>query len=151
MSDKKPTPVISRELWTRERAIAVGNWLVSYGQTHKLAMAIAVFLDDQRVFQYALEGTSAENDLWIERKRRTVELTKLSSLGYRKVILSSGISDSDLPLTDGVLAFCGGGYPLLDSSGYRGVAVVSGLPHLVDDEIVSKAVEELANQSGASQ
>ena len=150
MTTSKSLQNASKTPWTRERAIKLGQWLVDYGSNNNLPMAIAVILDGQRVFQYALSGTSAENDLWIERKRRTVELTKLSSLEYRQTLLRSGINDSELPLTDDVMAFCGGGYPLFDSSGYRGVAIVSGLPHLKDDEVVSMAVEIASSQGGDS-
>jgi uncharacterized protein (UPF0303 family) len=149
MKNAKSSQVIAKQPWTRQSAISLGEWLVNYGQTNKLPMAISVILDNQRVFQFALEGTSAENDLWIERKRRTVELTQLSSLEYREAILQNGVSDPDLPMTDGVMAFCGGGYPLFDATGYRGVAIVSGLPHLQDDEVVAKAVETFALRGGA--
>ena len=150
MTSSKSQQNASKTPWTRERAIKLGQWLVDYGSKNNLPMAIAVILDGQRVFQFALSGTSAENDLWIERKRRTVELTKLSSLEYRETLLRAGINNSELPLTDGVMAFCGGGYPLFDSSGYRGVAIVSGLPHLKDDEVVSRAVEIASSQGDDS-
>jgi uncharacterized protein (UPF0303 family) len=148
MSRQKSSMLIANKPWTRDSAVALGQWLVNYGQSNQLPMAIAVILDNQRVFHFALEGTSAENDLWIERKRRTVELTKLSSLEYRESILQTGVEDSEVPLTDGVMAFCGGGYPLFDETGFRGVVIVSGLPHLQDDEIVAKAVKTFVTEVG---
>lgn len=146
MSKMRSSEIVSKKSWTKARAIELGNSIFKYGQEHGLPIATAVFLDDQRVFHLALDGTSAENDIWIERKRRTVDLTKLSSLEYRESLLTTEITDSVLPLTDGILAFCGGGYPLFDSTGYRGVAIVSGLPHIVDDEVVSQAVRTLAEE-----
>jgi len=138
----------SGQVWDRSKAIKVGELLVEQGMQRKLTLAVAVFLDDQRVYHYALEGTSSENDLWIDRKRRTVDLTKMSSLDYRRSILASGISDEMLPLTDGLIAICGGGEPLIDRTGYRGVAIVSGLPHLDDAEMVHAAVLAIAEEEG---
>ncbi len=138
----------SGQVWDRSKAIKVGELLVEQGMQRKLTLAVAVFLDDQRVYHYALEGTSSENDLWFDRKRRTVDLTKMSSLDYRRSILASGISEEMLPLTDGLIAICGGGEPLIDHTGYRGVAIVSGLPHLDDAEMVHAAVLAIAEEEG---
>jgi uncharacterized protein (UPF0303 family) len=105
-----------------------------------LPIAIAVFLHGQRIFHVGMEGSSAENDEWIERKRRTVEATGKSSLDARKSLVKSGQDDEVLPLTDGLFAFCGGGIPLITEQGPVGVAIVSGLPHLEDHSFVNQAI-----------
>jgi uncharacterized protein (UPF0303 family) len=94
---------LSEAPWTRQDLIELGNSIVADSQNKKLVVATAMFLNGQRVFQMALDGTSAENDLWISYKVNTVKLTdcgrfspnackhalkspnsmKLSSLGYR--------------------------------------------------------------------
>jgi len=126
--------------WTREAAIAVGVAMEKRGRERALPIACAVFFEGQRVFHIGLLGSSADNDQWIEMKRHTVDITQESSLALRsKWQKAEGVGE-DLPYANGLFAMCGGGYPLNDSSGYKGVAIVSGLPHLDDHELVVEAI-----------
>lgn len=135
--------------WTRARARSVGELLEVWALERKLPIAIAVFFDGQRIFHVGLEGSSSENDHWIEMKRRTVEATGTSSLAVRQNIIRSGISEDKCPMSDGVFAMCGGGYPLVDSSGMRGIAIVSGLPHLDDHALVQEAILSIIREDDA--
>lgn len=126
--------------WTPTSARALGKELERRAVDLRLPIAIAVFLHGQRIFHVGLEGSSAENDDWIERKRRTVEATGKSSLDARESLVKSGQDEETLPLTDGLFAYCGGGIPLITERGPVGVAIVSGLPHLEDHSFVSQAI-----------
>ena len=57
---------------SHEDALALGMDLASRAEERNWPLAVSVFLGDQHVFRYACPGTSAENDDWIERKRKTV-------------------------------------------------------------------------------
>lgn len=129
--------------WTRDAAIAVGVTMEKLGHDRALPIACAVFFDGQRVFHIGLPGSSAENDEWIEMKRHTVNITRNSSLALRYQLQSAGGVGEELPYSNGLFAMCGGGYPLNDSTGYRGVAIVSGLPHLDDHDLVVEAISRV--------
>lgn len=129
--------------WTRETAIAVGVAMEKLGHERALLIACAVFFDSQRVFHIGLPGSSAENDQWIEMKRHTVDITHNSSLALRRQLQSVEGVGEELPYANGLFAMCGGGYPLNDSTGDRGVAIVSGLPHLDDHDLVVEAIAKV--------
>jgi uncharacterized protein (UPF0303 family) len=74
---------LSEAPWTRQDLIELGNSIAADSLSKKLVVATAMFLNGQRVFQMALDGTSTENDLWISYKVNTVELTGHSSLALQ--------------------------------------------------------------------
>ena len=66
--------------WNRDLLIEFGKQLSKFGNMSKLPLAIAIYLEDVRIFQQFLEGTSATNEIWIQRKISTVLATKHSTL-----------------------------------------------------------------------
>ena len=75
-------------------------------------------LNGNIVFQAAGEGTDLTNQLWMDRKFRTVSLMERSSL---------------LATADAEYVLCGGGFPIRSRDGnLLMVATVSALPHQQD-------------------
>lgn len=146
MKPKTQSGAVQVQKWTRELARLLGELIERQALEKELPIAVAVFFDGQRIFHIGLPGSSIENDAWIEMKRRTVELTGESSLAWRQKMVQSGIDDDELPFSDGVVAMCGGGFPLRDQSGLRGVVIVSGLPHEDDHDLVVTAVRLISGE-----
>lgn len=113
------------------------------------AITIDIALGEQTLFHCALPGTSAHNDVWIERKKRTVREFGASSylVGLRFPILDAHALE-DAPWMDPrQFAGFGGGFPLtIRGVGVVGTIAVSGLPHQVDHALI---VEALTAQLGA--
>ena len=128
--------------WSREELIQIGELIVDKGTLNKLPLVVAVFFNGQRIFQKGIDGSSAENDLWVQRKLNTVELTGHSSLALREKIELLNIQESDLGFRTSDLAVCGGGFPLFNASGLVGVLIVSGLPHLDDHDLIVDSLRE---------
>lgn len=118
----------------RERALERGQ-----------AITIDIALGEQRLFHCALPGTSAHNDVWIERKKRTVREFGASSylVGLRFPVLD-GHTLEDAPWMDPrQFAGHGGGFPLaIRGVGVVGTIAVSGLPHEVDHALIVEALSE---------
>ena len=128
--------------WSREELIQIGELMVNRGTLNKLPLVVAIFFNGQRIFQKGIDGSSADNDLWVQRKLNTVELTGHSSLALREKIDNLNIQESDLGFRTSDLAVCGGGFPLFNSAGLVGVLIVSGLPHLDDHDLIVDSLRE---------
>lgn len=128
--------------WNREELIELGEFMVDKGILNKLPLVVAIFFKGQRIFQKGIAGSSAENDIWVQRKLNTVELTGHSSLALREKIDRLKIQESDLGFRTSDLAVCGGGFPLFNASGLVGVLIVSGLPHLDDHDLIVDSLRE---------
>ena len=87
-------------------------------------------LNGNIVFQAAGEGTDLTNQLWMERKFRTVSLMEHSSLLAMVTCRLQGQSVKGMGLSDTDYFLCGGGFPVRSRSGnLLMVATVSALPH----------------------
>jgi uncharacterized protein (UPF0303 family) len=138
----KDEEVLSEAPWTHDLALSFGQQIVDKAQKENLVVAVAIFFNNQRIFQVGLNGTSATNDEWIMRKVNTVQLTQHSSLALRKKVEELGIQEDALGFHAGHLAVCGGGYPLKNKGQLLGIAIVSGLPHEVDHSLIVDSLIE---------
>jgi uncharacterized protein (UPF0303 family) len=132
--------------WDQLNTVAFGEFMKKWGMDRKLAVAIAVFFKNQRMYQVGLPGSEQLNDEWIMRKVNTVELTHASSLALRKKVDALGVQETDLGFHSGHLAVCGGGYPLYTNGALVGIAVVSGLPHEDDHQYIVDALAEFKKE-----
>lgn len=123
-------------------AYIVGTRAVELARSRDQAVAISIVFGAQRVFHAALAGTRVENDLWLERKIRTV--TSYSQSTYR-VGLSFRVRGADFRATNwhepNEYAPFGGGFPIRVGELLVGVVAVSGLAEADDHAL---AVEALA-------
>lgn len=132
---------------THEDALALGMDLASRAEERQWPLAVSVFLGDQHVFRYACPGTSAENDDWIERKRKTVYRFQEPSflVGQRFIsegkdfFVETGLSDE--------FAAHGGGFPLFLGDTFAGAVIASGVPQQDDHAIVIEALRAAIEES----
>lgn len=90
-------------------------------------------LNGNIVFQAAGEGTDLTNQLWMDRKYRTVALMERSSLLATVDSLISGQRIPDMGLSEADYVLCGGGFPIRGRGGnILMIATVSALPHQQD-------------------
>ena len=135
--------------FSHDDAWMLGSRLRDLGVERGHAITIDIALGEQRLFHCALPGTSAHNDVWIERKKRTVREFAASSylVGLRFPILDAHALE-DAPWMDPhQFAGHGGGFPLtIRGVGVVGTIAVSGLPHQIDHALI---VEALAHVLGS--
>jgi len=122
-------------------AIEIGQIATSFGTDRNLPIAVEVRIGDWIIYHASLTGSTPENDWWIGRKARVVNLKKHSTIYERVLAEENGIDwHKANNLMDETHAIHGGGLPLITKDGgYQGVLIVSGLPQ-VDDHLLGVEV-----------
>lgn len=123
---------------TREDAWELGVRLRSAAVADGLPLTLGVQLGGQWVFRSVLDGATADNDLWLQRKAATALHFQRSSLGVAAWFAERGLDfDTDSRLPPAGYAARGGAFPVRTAAaGVVGVVSVSGLPHLDDHAFV---------------
>ena len=126
---------------TNTDAIEIGQIATSLGTDRNLPIAVEVRIGDWIVYHASLTGSTPENDWWIGRKARVVNLKKHSTIYERVLAEEKGIDwHKENNLLDETHAIHGGGLPLITKDGgYQGVLIISGLPQ-VDDHLLGVEV-----------
>jgi len=126
---------------TNTDAIEIGQIATALGTDRNLPIAIEVRIGDWIVYHASLTGSTPENDWWIGRKARVVNLKKHSTIYERVLAEENGIDwHKENNLMDETHAIHGGGLPLITKDdGYKGVLIISGLPQ-VDDHLLGVEV-----------
>jgi uncharacterized protein (UPF0303 family) len=128
--------------FTRKDAWDLGNIFVSEILEKKYALAISIRLSSGFIiFQYAPEGTNPNNDYWMTRKANLVRDKEASSLLTTLRWGKKGETLIDQGLDSTKYVACGGGFPIrVQGAGVIGAAIVSGLPHLQDHDILVECI-----------
>ncbi len=126
--------------FSHEDALALGMDLAARAEERNWPLAVSIFLGEQHVFRYACPGTSAENDDWIERKRKTVYKFKEPSFLVGQRLISQGKDFHTETGFDHTYAAHGGGFPLFVGDEFVGAVIASGVPQQDDHAIVVEAL-----------
>jgi len=129
----------------------LGTILVESARARSAPVTIDIRRSGQQLFHYALPGTSADNDAWIQRKIRTVDRYGHSSylVGLRFTAKGTTFEESSRLDPDAYAAH-GGAFPLtLTGTGPVGTVAVSGLPQADDHELVVTALKTYLNDPPA--
>lgn len=131
--------------FTHEDAWALGSALVELARERQAPVAIDVRRGGQQLFHCALAGSSADNDAWIDRKRRVVERYGESSLLVGSRFRAKGTTfEESSRLDPDRYAAHGGSFPVrVDGAGVIGTVTVSGLPQAEDHAMVVEALERI--------
>ncbi|CAM5594774.1 hypothetical protein SBADM41S_01337 [Streptomyces badius] len=114
------------------------------------SVAIDIRRGAQQLFHAALPGSSADNDAWIDRKRKVVERYGESSylVGTRFRAKGTTFEESSR-LDPDTYAAHGGSFPIaVEGAGVIGTVTVSGLPQAEDHAMVVEALERFASTPG---
>ena len=115
-----------------------------------MPIALEVRIRDWVVYRACLSGSKPENDGWIDRKARVVELKHHSTMYERVKAEETGI---DWHIENGVTnethAIHGGGLPLIThDSGFAGILLISGLPQVEDHLLGVEVLTEFLARRG---
>jgi uncharacterized protein (UPF0303 family) len=134
------------ERMDHDLAWELGAHLRSSAARAGYGIVIDVALGEQDVFRAALPGTTAHNDKWIDRKKRTVREWGTSTYlaGLRFPLYNPPFSLETAPWVDGQLySGSGGGFPLIVSgAGMVGTIAVSGLPPELDHAFIVESLRD---------
>jgi uncharacterized protein (UPF0303 family) len=123
------------DAFTNDTAWELGHALVDAARRDGLSVTVDIRRGEQQLFHYALPGTAADNDAWIERKNRVVRRFGHSTFAMRA---AEGDAFAENYLLDPTLfAAHGGAFPVIVRDvGVVGTVTVSGLPQEEDHRLV---------------
>jgi uncharacterized protein (UPF0303 family) len=128
--------------FTHDDAWRLGCLLVELADERSLPVTIDIRRGTQQLFHAAREGTTPDNDSWVERKVRTVYRFGASSylVGRRAAAKGRDFNEQHgLPFQEYVAH--GGAFPLrVEGAGIVGVVTVSGLAQADDHALVVEAL-----------
>jgi uncharacterized protein (UPF0303 family) len=128
-----------------EDAWRLGSLLVDMARQRQAPIVIDIRYGGQQLFHAALAGSSADNDGWVERKRRVVERYGHSSYLVGTRFRAQGTTFEEASrLPAEAYAAHGGSFPLRvgdAGTGVIGTVSVSGLPQEVDHAFLVEALE----------
>jgi uncharacterized protein (UPF0303 family) len=130
-------------------AWTLGSIVVEIAQRRSLAIAVAIWLGEQRVFHAALPGTSASNDSWLDRKAALVRRYDASSLRTALWLREKGITEATLRIGLDPLAYslAGGAHAIRVRGTAVGVLAISGLDDVSDHQLGEEALRLFAERS----
>ncbi|MFF4230210.1 heme-degrading domain-containing protein [Streptomyces sp. NPDC001820] len=134
---------LTMKRFTHDDAWRLGSMLVEMAYLRQAPVAIDIRRGAQQLFHCALPGSSADNDAWIDRKRRVVERYGESSLLVGARHRAKGTTfEASSRLDPNLYAAHGGSFPIaVDGVGVVGTVTVSGLPQAEDHAMVVDALE----------
>lgn len=124
--------------FSNKDALDLGRFLTDIIYAENLQMAVAIrHLNGAILYQHMTEGTSGDNQNWMQRKFNTVRLMEMSSLRMWAHSNLSNMSINDYGLCSSEYVFCGGGFPIrLETGEMVGIITVSNLPHGEDHNFI---------------
>jgi uncharacterized protein (UPF0303 family) len=123
----------------------LGTLLVELARERGHAITVDVRRPGHVLFHVALDGTTPDNDVWVERKVRVVERFHASSyLVGRRLAARGRVLGPDQGVDPALFAAHGGSFPVrVRGVGVVGSVTVSGLAQADDHALVVEALERL--------
>lgn len=123
----------------------LGSWLADKARKENLKITVGITRVGQRLFHFAAEGTTADNDAWLERKVKTVYRFGHSSYYMgRKLAHDDKTPQEKYFVDEAEFCFHGGAFPiLLKGTGVVGTLTVSGLPQEQDHALAVEAIRHI--------
>jgi uncharacterized protein (UPF0303 family) len=124
--------------FSHDAALKVGFMLYEEVKTLGKAVTIDISRNNQRLFHFAMEGTTIDNAEWIRRKNNIVNRFGKSSYRVGTTLRMQGKTmEEKYGLSKSDYADHGGAFPLIIKGvGPVGTITVSGLPQKEDHELV---------------
>ncbi|MEI8095698.1 MAG: heme-degrading domain-containing protein [Spirochaetales bacterium] len=123
----------------------LGSWLADKARKEGLKITIGITRAGQRLFHYAAEGTTKDNDEWVNRKVRTVYRFGHSSFFMGcKLTYEKKTPAEKYYVDEREYAFHGGCFPIfLKGTGLIGTLTISGLPQEQDHALCVEALRHV--------
>ena len=124
--------------FSNDTALAVGTALLDAAKSKGKPITIDIARNGQQLFHFAMQGTSLDNDVWIQRKNNVVNRFGHSSFYVGISLESKGQTiEEKYLISSSEFAAHGGAFPLIiQGVGVVGTITVSGLPQQEDHELV---------------
>lgn len=128
--------------FNRSDALALGLRLIELARDYPEPVAVEITVNGLVVFRHFTDGSLADSELWLDRKRRTVNMFAMSSLRFMYRLEMYGQTLEDRKLDPNEYAAGGGGFPIvLRNAGLIGSICVSGMAHTDDHKVIVDAIK----------
>jgi uncharacterized protein (UPF0303 family) len=136
------------ERFANETALSLGMLLMERARERQMPVAIDIMRGEQQLFHAGLAGSSADNDVWLQRKARVVRRFGHSSWYIGCLARAKGYDfHAKFLLDPRKFAPAGGAFPVLvKGTGMVGTVAVSGLPQREDHVFVTSVIEDFLFQ-----
>ncbi|MDD2534259.1 MAG: heme-binding protein [Eubacteriales bacterium] len=125
------------ESFSRADALSLGLKMLDAAKHYPDPVAVEIVINGLVVFRHFTDGSVLDSEMWLLRKRNSVELMAMSSLRFNAWLSEGGRTLESRHLNSELYAACGGGFPiLLKNTGMIGSICISGLPSDLDDHQV---------------
>lgn len=130
--------------FTNEDAWALGNLLVAEAKKRGLDTAVEIRLNNgYTVFQYAGNGTTLNNAVWMNKMFNTVRQMEKSTMLLYSELKRSEEDMEKIGLDKKDYSCLGGGFPIrVEEVGVIGAIMVSNQSHFINHDIVVKALSK---------
>lgn len=134
--------------FSRADALALGMLMLEEAKAYPDPIAVEITINGLVVFRHFTDGSLQDSELWLQRKRNSVDQMAMSSLRFLYWLEMSGKTLQDRKLDPDDYAAGGGGFPIvLEGTGMIGSVCLSGLPNHIDDhQIVAAALKALQSR-----
>lgn len=132
------------EFMSSDQALQLGVTMIRIAkEKYQKPAAMRVVLGGHTVFSFHMDGTSMNNDWWMDKKLNTCRVTGVSSI-RSLVEVAEGMRALEPEFeNDGDYALCGGCFPLRNAAGkLLGWVLASGLPHECDHQLIADSLSE---------
>ena len=146
---KQQEEILRVEKMSAEDALALGVIMSGLAkEKYQKPIAIRIILGGHVAFSFLMDGTSMNNEWWMDKKLNTCRATGASSI-RSLVELAEGIRPMESEFeNEGDYALCGGCFPLRNAAGkLLGYVLASGMPHECDHQLIVDALAEFLNVS----
>ena len=128
----------------------LGSRLVAAARAGGHGVTIDIARGEQQLFHAALDGTSADNDAWIQRKNNVVRRFGHSSFYVGRECEAAGASLEERFFVDPrQYSAHGGAFPIsIRGVGVVGTVTVSGLPQADDHRLVVSVLRDFVRSQG---
>ena len=130
-----------------DQALALGMIMIRLNkEKYPKPAAMRVILGGHTVFSFHMDGTSMNNDWWMDKKLNTSRVTGVSSI-RSLVEVAEGLRPLEPEFEEeGDYALCGGCFPLRNAAGkLLGWVLSSGMPHECDHQLIADSLAEYLN------
>lgn len=128
--------------FTNDTAFEIGTRIIQKAQQEQKAIAVTIVRNGELLFHTKMNGTTADNDMWIKRKMAVVHHFEHSSYYMHVKFKAEGGSVEAACLDPKDYAAEGGSFPLIIKNvGVVGTISASGLPGDQDHHMIVSVLE----------
>ena len=141
--------ILCMEKITADDAYALGGVLIRTAkEKYQKPAAFRIISGGQVVFSFLMDGTSNNNNWWMDKKFNTCLMTGVSSI-RSLVEVAEGLRPMEPEFeNEGSFALCGGCFPVHNAAGkIIGWVLASGLPHECDHQLIIDSMNEFLGKN----